>query len=243
MTAATAIRTATDDCVPPSWRSNAIQSRQASGATTNEIPAMTAVVPSANASGRHSRRTANHRRPTPGVTLVSSTNAQVPAQRNPSTIAAASSRWICPIRISWLTGRASTSSAVGHGRASHMATAARNTVQPTWNTSRGTADQREDLGERRGVEVRVGAADGRAGVRIARVDPPIDEPVGRWSAPGVVPNHDVHVGGDEHARDCEPVTHGAALASVRRSYIGRIVRPLLPADTGSGRLEPPVLSG
>ena len=53
-------------CVPPSWRSSAIQSRQTSGANTNETAAIAAVVPSAIASARHSRRTANHSRPTPG---------------------------------------------------------------------------------------------------------------------------------------------------------------------------------
>ena len=72
------------------------------------------------------------------MTLVSSTNAQVPAQRNPSTIAAASRRWMLPIRISWLTGSASTSRDAGQGRASHHATSARNTVQTTVNTSRGS---------------------------------------------------------------------------------------------------------
>ena len=139
MTAAIAMRTSrTLDCVPPSWRSSVIQSRHTSGATTNEAAAITAVVPRATIRDRHSARATNHRSPTPGVTLVSSTNAQVPAQRNPSTIAAASRRWICPIRISWLTGSASTSSDAGHGRASHTATAARSRVHPTWNTSRGT---------------------------------------------------------------------------------------------------------
>ena len=67
------------------------------------------------ASAVHSRRTANQTSPTPGVTLVSCTNDQVPAHRKPSTIAAASSRWMFPMRISWLTGRASTRSEAGHG--------------------------------------------------------------------------------------------------------------------------------
>ena len=42
-----------------------------------------------------------------------------------------------PIMTSWLTGRASTSSEAGQGRASHQATAASRIVQPTMNTSRG----------------------------------------------------------------------------------------------------------
>ena len=98
---------------------------------------MTAVAATASARARHSRRIANHSSPRPGVTLVSSGNAHVPDQRNPSTIAAASSRWMLPIITSWLTGSASTSSEAGQGRASHHATAASRIVQPTMNTSRG----------------------------------------------------------------------------------------------------------
>ena len=52
------------------------------------------VTPSAIASARHSRRTANQSSPIPGVTLVSSTNPHVHGYRKPSTIAAAIHRWI-----------------------------------------------------------------------------------------------------------------------------------------------------
>ncbi len=57
---------------------------------------MAAVVASAIASGRHSRRTTNHRRPIPGVTFVRSTNAQADGQRKPRTIATASSSSMLP---------------------------------------------------------------------------------------------------------------------------------------------------
>lgn len=43
---------------------------------TSETATSAAVAPRAMASGRHSRRTANQISPTPGVTLVSSTNDQ-----------------------------------------------------------------------------------------------------------------------------------------------------------------------
>src|SRR3989304_1883482 len=42
------------------------QSSQAAGCATNETPAITAVVPTATAIARHSRRRANQSRPTPG---------------------------------------------------------------------------------------------------------------------------------------------------------------------------------
>ena len=55
-----------------------------------ETSTMAAVVTPATASDRHSRRTANHSSPSPGVTLVSTGSAHVPANRNPATTAAAS---------------------------------------------------------------------------------------------------------------------------------------------------------
>src|SRR5439155_306454 len=70
--------------------------RHSSGSSTNEPAAMTAVAPSAIASARHSRRTANQRRPTPGVTFVNSTIDHAAGQRNPSTIAAASKSEMFP---------------------------------------------------------------------------------------------------------------------------------------------------
>src|SRR5262245_38969304 len=54
-----------------------IHSCQSCGAITNVTAEMAAVAPRAIARLRHSRRTANHRRPTPGVTLVSNTNDHV----------------------------------------------------------------------------------------------------------------------------------------------------------------------
>ena len=73
---------------------------------------MTAVNPSAMARLRHSRRAANHSKPTPAVGLVSSTTDQVQGWRNPSTIAAAMSRCTLPWYSSMATGgKASTRSA------------------------------------------------------------------------------------------------------------------------------------
>ena len=57
---------------------------------------MAAVAPSAIASSRHSRRTTNHSKPMPGVIFVSSTSAHIHGQRNASTMAAASRRWMLP---------------------------------------------------------------------------------------------------------------------------------------------------
>ena len=65
--------------VAPVWRPrNAEPVRpQSCGVDERGHGTSTAVAPSAIASERHSRRTANHSSPTPGVTLVSRTNAQV----------------------------------------------------------------------------------------------------------------------------------------------------------------------
>ena len=172
MTAATAIRTSsTDDCVPPSWRSNAIQSRHP-GSDDERDP------------GDHDGRPEREREPPPFAAnrepqeadarrdVVSSTNAQVPAQRNPSTIAAANRRWICPIRISWLTGSASTSSAAGQGARATRDRRQEHRPAHREHLARYSAEHREDLGERGRVEIRVDAADGRAGVLIRLTSTP-----------------------------------------------------------------------
>ncbi len=122
------------------------------------------------------------------------------------------------MRISWLTGRASTRSEAGHGRASHHATPARKTVQTTVKIGCGTqADDGEDLGEGRRVEVGVRAADRRPRVGRRDVDAPVDEAVGRGLGPRAVADDEVHPGGREHAGDRQPVADGAAarLAEVR----------------------------
>ena len=64
-------------------------SRHWSGRVTKETATIAAVTPSAIPSDRHSRRTANHSSPIPGVIFVSRTSDQVHGQRNPRTIAAA----------------------------------------------------------------------------------------------------------------------------------------------------------
>ena len=74
------------------------------------------VAPAAIASERHSRRTANQRRPMPGVTFVSSTNDQVAGHRKPRTIAAASRSVMLPPKISGSAIRSPTASNTGPTR-------------------------------------------------------------------------------------------------------------------------------
>ena len=78
-----------DSALVASSRIHSSQSRTppSSIETTTTAAVTTTTWPSA----RHSRRTANQRRPTPGVTLVSSIAAQVPGYRNPSRMATARS--------------------------------------------------------------------------------------------------------------------------------------------------------
>ena len=75
--------------------------------TAKDTATIAAVEPSAIARGRHSRRTANQSRPTPGEILVRSTNAQAAGNRKPTTIATVSSRWMLPpaISIAAMSGR------------------------------------------------------------------------------------------------------------------------------------------
>ncbi len=80
--------------------SSETQSRHASGINAIDTRAMAAVAPSAIASCRHSRRSTNHSSPTPGVIFVSSTSAHVHGQRNPATIATASTSDTLPPAIS-----------------------------------------------------------------------------------------------------------------------------------------------
>ena len=61
---------------PASRTRSASHCRHASGATTKETAETTTVAPTASPSDRHSRRTANHSSPIPGVTFVNSGRAQ-----------------------------------------------------------------------------------------------------------------------------------------------------------------------
>lgn len=92
--------------------STPIQSAHRLGAARNDALTTRPVTTSAVDSGRHSRRTANHSKPTPGVTLVSSTNDHDPACRKPTTIAAARKRWTLPSISSTSTGGARITSGV-----------------------------------------------------------------------------------------------------------------------------------
>ena len=101
--------------------------------------------PSAIASARHSRRTANHSRPTPGVTLVRSTK-----RPGPRPAEAEHDRRGERAGGSGRSGSPGSPAAPAPGatpatgaRAS-TATAARSSVQPTWNTSRGTRPRSEN---------------------------------------------------------------------------------------------------
>ncbi len=85
---------------------------------------MTAVAPSAMPSARHSRRTANHSSPTPGVTFVSSIRAHIQGYRKPSRMAAAYNRWTLPTMHSNSTG--------GSGSTHHQSRPASQTTMATW---------------------------------------------------------------------------------------------------------------
>ena len=73
---------------------------------------------------RHSRRTANQSRPIPGVTLVRSTSAQAAGQRNPTTIATASSNEMLPPASSTAASRTPTANRRGPVRKRTRARAA-----------------------------------------------------------------------------------------------------------------------
>ncbi|MER3417801.1 MAG: hypothetical protein C4343_01505 [Chloroflexota bacterium] len=85
----------------PAFRTRtSIQSSQAAGIATAEAAMTRAVARSARPRARHSRRTANQRRPTPGVSFVRRTKAQVAGQRKPTTMAVARSSEMLPPAIS-----------------------------------------------------------------------------------------------------------------------------------------------
>jgi len=75
---------------------------------------MVRVTPTAFRRFGHSRRTANHRTPTPGVTLVRRTNAQAAGHRNPATIAAAIRMSMLPSQIEYRTGGYPSSATTHH---------------------------------------------------------------------------------------------------------------------------------
>src|SRR4029078_6684853 len=75
---------------PVEWLTRtSIHSAQSDGLVANDTATIAAVAPSTIARLRHSRRTANHSTPTPGVTFVSSTNAHVAGHRKPTTLSIA----------------------------------------------------------------------------------------------------------------------------------------------------------
>ncbi len=117
--------------------SDCTHSIQAAGWSAPEIATTTTVAPAASTRLRHSRRSANHRIPIPGVTLVRSTNAHVAGQRKPTTIASASSRWMLPAWISKRTiGFANIRIANGPASSTTMPTST--AVQIAWKTGHGS---------------------------------------------------------------------------------------------------------
>src|SRR5262245_27150035 len=90
----------------------------ATAAITKDTSAIAAVEPMAIASARHSRRATNQNSPTPGVTLVSRTNAHAAGQRNPATIATAISASMFP------RARSRTTNPVSRTAGSHHRTTA-----------------------------------------------------------------------------------------------------------------------
>jgi hypothetical protein len=84
---------------------------------------------------RHSCRTTNQSSPIPGVIFVSRTSDHVHGQRNPSTIAAASSRWMLPPASSI---SASTTPTASHRRPVRtMSAPSRINVQAAMNACHG----------------------------------------------------------------------------------------------------------
>src|SRR5262245_5074674 len=111
------------------------QSAHWSGATSIDTATIAPVTAAASITARHSRRTANHNTPMPGVTLVSSASAQEPWRTNPTTNAAASRIVMLPPHSS---GKVSTiRGANSSGPDSQNSTASRNAVQTTRNAVQG----------------------------------------------------------------------------------------------------------
>jgi len=117
---------------------------------TSEIITSAAVTPRAIASRRHSRRTANQIRPTPGVTLVRITKAQVAGQRKPSTIAAAISRWPSPWYSSSATGGKARTTRLEH-QPSQIMVATRTAVHSHKRLYQGSAANGRTAGRSPGV--------------------------------------------------------------------------------------------
>src|SRR5919106_6864093 len=88
-------------------------SSHAPGTRMNEIALIASVTPSATARYRHSRRAANHARPTPGVIFVSSRKLHAAGQRKTNTRAAAMKIAMFPYQMFTKTGEYS----VGRSRA------------------------------------------------------------------------------------------------------------------------------
>src|ERR1035437_2214446 len=109
-------------CLDPAARTP-IHSAHRPGARIMVGTAIAAVTPSATDSFRHSPRNANHRTPTPGVTLVSSANDQSAGQRRPNTATSARKTWMFARVISDATGGVNTTNRVAGPARIHTPTA------------------------------------------------------------------------------------------------------------------------
>ena len=100
---------------------------------------MAAVAASAIARWPHSRRTANHRSPTPGVIFVSRISAHAAGQRKPSTIAAAARMWMLPPAMSIAANGNSTPAARSRGPAMKRSARRMRSVHAATNACHGSA--------------------------------------------------------------------------------------------------------
>ena len=137
---------------------SANQSDHHSGLSANEAAASAAVTPRAMARFRHSRRTANQRSPTPGVTFVRSGIAHSHGRPKPRTIAAVTTTLNWPISSSREIGKRRISQIRGHGRPSQAASptivAAQRAMKTGWGRLPMTPKTRAATGVYRKLPVR-----------------------------------------------------------------------------------------
>jgi hypothetical protein len=120
-----------------------IHSLHSPGARANDAATMAVVAPNAIASDRHSRRTANHSRPIPGVIFVRRTIDQVHGQRNPRTIAPARSRETFPPATSIAVNGKSSAARSRRGPARNRTALRSSAVQAAMNACHGRAGSGE----------------------------------------------------------------------------------------------------
>ena len=129
--------------------------------------------PARSPADRHSRRSTNHSSPTPGVIFVSSTNAQVHGQRNPHTIATASSSEMLPPAISIAPTDHPEQEQVPAGQHPHRADEDRRPGRDE-PRPRQQVERVDEHRERRRVRVRADRVPvGATGVQVVEVQPEV----------------------------------------------------------------------